>query len=138
MIAPGDQVLAAFSPLVPIIGTRSIYVLTSNYTLLSVTSISTPHVAGVIVLLKVVHPQWSPATIRSAMMTIADTIDNNGTTLRNQKTDLPVTPLDYGEGHVNPNKALNPGLIYNIDWQGYVDFLCDFSYNDTEMRAILR
>ncbi|KAE8659119.1 UDP-glucuronate:xylan alpha-glucuronosyltransferase 2-like [Hibiscus syriacus] len=51
---------------------------------------------------------------------------------------LPGTPLDYGAGHISPNKAMDPGLIYDIDWQGYVDFLCGLGYNDTEMKAILR
>ncbi|XVE70105.1 hypothetical protein DITRI_Ditri10aG0044800 [Diplodiscus trichospermus] len=138
IIAPGDQVLAAFPPLIPILGTGSSYVLASDYALLSGTSMSAPHVAGVAALLKAVHPEWSPAAIRSALMTTADTIDNNGTTLTNQVTGLPGTPLDFGAGHINPNKAMNPGLIYDIDWQGYVDFLCGFGYNDTQMRAILR
>ncbi|XWS21213.1 hypothetical protein CRYUN_Cryun30bG0036200 [Craigia yunnanensis] len=138
IIAPGDQVLAAFSPLREIIGTGSNYALTSDYALLPGTSMSAPHVAGVAALLKAVHPEWSPAAIRSALMTTADTIDNNGTTLTNQVTDLPGTPLDYGAGHINPNKTMNPGLIYDIDWQGYVDFLCSLGYNDKEMRAILR
>ncbi|KAE8658829.1 hypothetical protein F3Y22_tig00116968pilonHSYRG00037 [Hibiscus syriacus] len=44
----------------------------------------------------------------------------------------------YGAGHINPNKAMDPGLIYDIDWQGYVDFLCGLGYNDTEMKDILR
>ncbi|XWS14722.1 hypothetical protein CRYUN_Cryun35bG0033100 [Craigia yunnanensis] len=137
IIAPGVQVLAAFPPLIPV-GQIGNYELASDYALLSGTSMSAPHVAGVAALLKAVHPEWSPAAIRSALMTTADTIDNNGTTLTNEVTDLPGTPLDYGAGHINPNKAMNPGLIYDIDWQGYVDFLCGLGYNDAEMRSILR
>ncbi|XVF64063.1 hypothetical protein PTKIN_Ptkin09bG0137000 [Pterospermum kingtungense] len=33
---------------------------------------------------------------------------------------------------------MNPGLIYDIEWQGYVDFIYNLGYNVTEMRAILR
>ncbi|KAK6278257.1 hypothetical protein POUND7_018580 [Theobroma cacao] len=137
IIAPGVQVLAAFPPLIPV-GEIGNYPVASDYALLSGTSMSAPHVAGVTALLKAVHPEWSPAAIRSALMTTADTIDNNGTTLTNELTNLPGTPLEFGAGHINPNKAMSPGLIYDIDWQGYVDFLCGLGYNDAEMRAILR
>ncbi|KAL4335967.1 hypothetical protein GQ457_07G025400 [Hibiscus cannabinus] len=137
IIAPGFDVLAAYPP------TKRVqpfdnYDLGSDYALLSGTSMSTPHVAGVTALLKAVHPEWSPAAIRSALMTTAYTTDNNGTTLTDQATNLPATPLDYGAGHINPNKAMDPGLIYDIDWQGYVDFLCGLGYNDSKMKAILR
>ncbi|KAA3459505.1 subtilisin-like protease SBT1.6 [Gossypium australe] len=137
IIAPGVQVLAAFPPLIPIEGMGN-YGVATDYALLSGTSMAAPHVAGVTALLKAIHPEWSPAAIRSALMTTANTIDNNRTTLTNQYTNLPGTPLDYGAGHINPNKAMDPGLIYDIDWQGYVDFLCGLGYDDAEMRAILR
>ncbi|KAK8585014.1 hypothetical protein V6N13_138956 [Hibiscus sabdariffa] len=137
IIAPGVDVLAAIPPTIPVQDFDN-YFLASDYALYSGTSMSAPHVAGVAALLKAVHPEWSPAAIRSALMTTAYTFDNNGTTLTDQTTNLPGTPLDYGAGHINPNKAMDPGLIYDIDWQGYVDFLCGLGYNDTEMKAILR
>ncbi|KAK8646617.1 hypothetical protein V6N13_120397 [Hibiscus sabdariffa] len=137
IIAPGVDVLAAYPPTKRVQPFEN-YDLASDYALLSGTSMSAPHVAGVTVLLKAVHPEWSPAAIRSALMTTAYTTDNNGTTLTDQATNLPATPLDYGAGHINPNKAMDPGLIYDIDWQGYVDFLCGLGYNDSEMKAILR
>ncbi|TYI18021.1 hypothetical protein ES332_A07G062000v1 [Gossypium tomentosum] len=137
IIAPGVQVLAAFPPLIPIEGMGN-YEVATDYALLSGTSMAAPHVAGVTALLKAIHPEWSPAAIRLALMTTANTIDNNRTTLTNQYTNLPGTPLDYGAGHINPNKAMDPGLMYDIDWQGYVDFLCGLGYDDAEMRAILR
>ncbi|KAK6256577.1 hypothetical protein QUC31_000036 [Theobroma cacao] len=85
-----------------------------------------------------VLPTSSGALIKKYAIGAADTIDNNGTTLTNELTNLPGTPLEFGAGHINPNKAMSPGLIYDIDWQGYVDFLCGLGYNDAEMRAILR
>lgn len=59
--APGVNILAAYSPL------RS-YV-DGGYAVKSGTSLSTPHVSGIVALLKVMHPSWSPAAIRSALVT---------------------------------------------------------------------
>ncbi|KAK6256574.1 hypothetical protein QUC31_000033 [Theobroma cacao] len=137
IIAPGVDVLAAVAPNRPFTETGN-YKFVTDYALYSGTSMAAPHVAGVAALLKAVHPEWSPAAIRSAMMTTAYTNNNNGTALTNQFLDLPGTPLDYGAGHINPNKAMDPGLIYDIEFQDYIDFLCNLSYNDAQMKAVLR
>ncbi|KAE8683333.1 putative Subtilisin-like serine protease 2 [Hibiscus syriacus] len=132
--APDADVLAAVPPFPKIrIGD---YTLVTDYTFNSGTSMSTSHVAGVAALLKAADPNWSTAAIRSALMTTAYTI-NNGATLTNQLYVGPATPLDYGVGHINPNKALDPGLIYDMDTQDYINFLCGLGYNDTEMSAVL-
>lgn len=46
---------------------------------------------------------------------------------------LPATPFDYGSGHINPNKAMDPGLIYDITVEGYLDFLCSIGYDSSKM-----
>ncbi|KAK8681614.1 hypothetical protein V6N13_054016 [Hibiscus sabdariffa] len=136
VIAPGVNVLVAFPPIPKIrIGD---YALVTDYALYSGTSMATPHVAGVAALLKASSNNWSPAAIRSALMTTAYTINNNGTTLTNQYYVSPATPLDYGAVHINPNKALDPRLIYDLDTQDYINFLCGLGYKVTEMRAVLR
>ncbi|GLJ40055.1 hypothetical protein SUGI_0820170 [Cryptomeria japonica] len=45
---------------------------------------------------------------------IADQVYNGSTT----------TPFDIGASHVDPEKAIDPGLIYNISWEEYTNYLC--------------
>lgn len=41
----------------------------SPFITLSGTSMSTPHVSGIVGIIKSLHPDWSPAAIKSAIMT---------------------------------------------------------------------
>ncbi|TXG52436.1 hypothetical protein EZV62_021605 [Acer yangbiense] len=84
-----------------------------------------------------VHKDWSPAAVRSAIMTTAYTIDNTGTILKDENTGLPATPLEFGAGHINPNKAMDPGLIYDINFQDYTEFLCGIGYDEKQMKIVL-
>jgi hypothetical protein len=45
------------------------------------------------------------------------------------------TPFSYGAGHVFPNRALDPGLVYDMSIVDYLDFLCALGYNATAMRT---
>ncbi|XP_031267277.1 subtilisin-like protease SBT3 [Pistacia vera] len=137
ILAPGVDVLAAVAPNVPYTEVGN-YDLVTDYALYSGTSMAAPHVAGVGALLKAVHPEWSPAAIRSAIMTSAYTIDNTGAILKNEMAGFPATPIDFGAGHINPNKAMDPGLIYDLNFQDYVEFLCGLGYNDKQMKTVLR
>ena len=78
---------------------------------------SGPHIAGLGALSIDAHPDWSPMMLKSALMTTASTKTNQG-------NDIPGGPFAYGAGHVVPNSAVDPGLVYDagfIDWLG---FLC--------------
>jgi subtilisin family serine protease len=82
------------------------------------TSMSSPHVAGLAALIKQAHPTWSPAAIKSALMTSGYTTLNDGQPgLANG-----LLPWAQGAGHVAPNRATDPGLVYDsgiTDWTRY-------------------
>ncbi|KAL8159953.1 hypothetical protein V2J09_001490 [Rumex salicifolius] len=80
------------------------------YITMSGTSMSCPHVSGVVGLLKTLYPHWSPAAVRSALMT---------------------------SGHIQPNRAMNPGLIYDLSTDDYLHFLCSIGYNQTLLEPFL-
>lgn len=64
--APGVNIIAAYTEALD--PTKPDQTITP-YTALSGTSMSCPHVAGVVGLLKALHPNWSPAAIKSAIIT---------------------------------------------------------------------
>ncbi|KAK8568066.1 hypothetical protein V6N12_006633 [Hibiscus sabdariffa] len=47
-------------------------------------------------------------------------------------------PFDYGGGHVDPNKVLDPGLIYDIKTSDYVCFLYAMGYNSSSIRLMTK
>lgn len=44
-------------------------------------------------------------------------------------TRKPADAFDIGGGHVNPNRAAKPGLIYNMSMDSYIQFLCSMGYS---------
>ncbi|KAL4183584.1 hypothetical protein AMTRI_Chr11g98980 [Amborella trichopoda] len=137
VVAPGVNVLAAWMPNREAAVAGSDY-LVSDYRLLSGTSMSSPHVVGVAALLRAVHPGWSVAAIRSALMTTAYTTDNTHGPILDMTTGVAGNPLDYGSGHIDPNKAMDPGLIYDLSVQDYIDFVCSLNYTQEQVRTITR
>ncbi len=84
------------------------------------TSMASPHVAGVAALLKQAHPDWSPAAIKSALMTTAYA------TLNDSLSGLQAGTLPFGQGagHINPNRAVEPGLVYDTSAADWVRYEC--------------
>ncbi|KAL7128522.1 hypothetical protein ABFS83_13G001500 [Erythranthe nasuta] len=113
---------------------------TTKYLFISGTSMSTPHVAGVVALLKSIHPQWSPSAIRSALMTTASTVDNTNKPMLEESSLVEATPFSYGAGHIRPELAVDPGLVYDLSARDYDNFLCatTTSYNQTLIKKLIQ
>jgi subtilisin family serine protease len=112
LMAPGQDILAAVAP--P--GNGGL-----DFSLYSGTSMSTPHVAGLAALLKDLHSDWSPMMIKSALMSTGYDVLDGGTPAPNTN---PVLIFRQGAGHVQPNSAADPGLVYNAGFNDWLAFLC--------------
>ncbi|URD98485.1 Peptidase inhibitor I9 [Musa troglodytarum] len=106
----------------------------SNFTVLSGTSMACPHASGIAALVRSTHPSWSPAAIRSAMMTTADVVDHLGKPIMDG--DEPAGVFSVGAGHVNPARAVDPGLVYDVQPEDYIAHLCSLGYNQAEIFTI--
>lgn len=137
LIAPGVNILAAWTEAVGPTGLDS-DTRKSEFNILSGTSMACPHVSGAAALLKSAHPDWSPAVIRSAMMTTASLTDNSMNPMMDEASKKAATPYDYGAGHLNLDLAMDPGLVYELTNDDYVSFLCAIEYGPKTIQVITR
>ncbi|BAT91046.1 hypothetical protein LR48_Vigan08g183300 [Vigna angularis] len=137
LIAPGVNIIAAWTDAVGPTGLDS-DTRRTEFNILSGTSMACPHVSGAAALLKSAHPDWSPAAIRSAMMTTATVFDNRNRIMTDEATGNSSTPYDFGAGHLNLGRALDPGLVYDITNNDYVNFLCGIGYGPKVIQVITR
>ncbi|KAI4295353.1 hypothetical protein L6164_035407 [Bauhinia variegata] len=121
--APGVNILAAWTETDGPTRMSSIDFRVVKYNIFSGTSMSCPHVSAAAALLKAIHPTWSSAAIRSALMTTAGTINNMGKPLTDENGS-PATPFAYGSGHFDPQKAADPGLVYDASYNDYLVYTC--------------
>jgi len=101
IIAPGQDILAAVAP--P--GNHG-----RDFDIYSGTSMSSPHITAIGALMHQAHPDWTPMMIKSALMTSAY-----------QSNDY--DQFSWGAGHVNPNKAVDPGLVFDSNLDDWLAFL---------------
>ncbi|GJN11232.1 hypothetical protein PR202_ga29406 [Eleusine coracana subsp. coracana] len=149
VVAPGVNILAAWSGDASLSGQEEFDDgRRVEFNIISGTSMATPHVAGVAALIRKKQPSWTPAMIRSAIMTTAGTLDTTGrdildngatppTSGRRDGGDRVATPLAAGAGHVRPDLALDPGLVYDAGERDYVDFLCTLNYTAEQVRMFM-
>ncbi|MFU8873868.1 S8 family serine peptidase [Micromonospora sp. SL4-19] len=102
--APGVQILAGQTPTPEDItgGPAGEY-----FQAIAGTSMSGPHIAGSGILMKALHPDWTPGQIKSALMTTAKT------GVLKEDLTTPADPFDYGSGRVDLTKSGTPGLTFD-------------------------
>ncbi|XP_061360586.1 subtilisin-like protease SBT3.18 [Gastrolobium bilobum] len=134
--APGVNILAAWPPETPPSSSssdgRSV-----RWNFQSGTSMACPHVAGVAALIKSAHPNWSPAAIRSALMTTANTLDTTMDSILAGGSMKVADNFDMGAGNLDPTKAVDPGLVYDIKSTDYIIFLCNMGFTREKINKII-
>lgn len=123
IVGPGVNVMAAWHE--PIV--------VPSFKMMSGTSMSCPHLSGIVALLKNAHPDWSPSMIKSALMTTTDVAYFDGTPLVDDWDLGTASFAVMGAGHVNPLRSNNPGLVYDIQHQDYISYLCAIGYTDRQV-----
>uniref|UniRef100_A0A7N0TQ85 Cucumisin n=1 Tax=Kalanchoe fedtschenkoi TaxID=63787 RepID=A0A7N0TQ85_KALFE len=124
--APGVDILAAWSGAAPFTRVEGDNRLVT-YNIISGTSMACPHASAVAAYVKSFHPTWSPAAIKSAMMTTAVPMS---------AVSSAQAEFAYGSGHINPVEAIDPGLVYDAGPADYVNFLCTQNYTTERLRAV--
>jgi hypothetical protein len=112
LTAPGVDILGGNTP-EPANGVRG-----ELFQYLSGTSQAAPQVTAIAALLKEAHPDMTPGQLKSALMTTA----YQGVTEADGET--PARPFDMGAGHVDANRAIDPGLVYDTGFLDHAAYLC--------------
>ncbi|KAM7491306.1 hypothetical protein LguiA_034227 [Lonicera macranthoides] len=131
IIGPGRNILAAWPFSVDGTTTRA------TFNIISGTSMACPHLSGIAALLKRRHPNWSPAAIKSAIMTTANVSNVDGNPIADE-TKKTANWYALGAGHVIPSRAYDPGLVYDIQPNDYIPYLCGLGYTNQQVSKIIR
>ncbi|KAL0774359.1 hypothetical protein Bca101_039510 [Brassica carinata] len=130
VMAPGVLILAALPP------PKTAKPSTPEFGLRSGTSMSCPHVGGAAAFVKAHRPSWTPSMIKSALMTTAMTYDNMRRLVTNT-SGLTSTPHETGAGEISPQRAIDPGLVFETTTQDYLQFLCYYGYSQKTISKTL-
>ena len=110
--APGVQILAGHTPVPESIteGPPG-----EEFQAIAGTSMSAPHVAGAAILVRAVHPFWTPGQVKSALMT------SSKTTVVKEDTTTPADPFDMGAGRIDVAAAIAAPLTFDETAAHYYD-----------------
>lgn len=111
LTAPGVQILAGGTPASD---NATSQVTGELFMAIQGTSMASPHVAGAAALLRQLRPTWTPAQIKSALMTTAKT------DVRLEDGRTPGSPFDRGSGRIDLKRAANAGLLFDETAANYV------------------
>ncbi|KAK8947831.1 Subtilisin-like protease SDD1 [Platanthera guangdongensis] len=68
-------------------------------------------------------------------MTTADVVDNQRNLIMDEKPKR-VDLFAWGADHVNPEKASDPDMMYDITGDDFIQYLCGLSYSDENICII--
>ncbi|BDF96225.1 S8 family serine peptidase [Pseudoalteromonas sp. KAN5] len=111
--APGVDIYAANADEQPFTN----YPSASDWTMMSGTSMATPHVAGAMTLLASIHPEWTPAQLQSALMMTAKPV----TIALATGIRAPYYTFMGGAGAIDVASAAQAGLIMDESIDNYID-----------------
>ncbi|WP_227423308.1 S8 family serine peptidase [Pengzhenrongella sicca] len=119
--APGVQILAGDTPVSESVvsGPPGEY-----FQAIAGTSMSSPQVAGAAVLIKAVHPTWTPGQIKSALMTTSIT------DVLKEDTVTPADPFDMGAGRIDVGNSIGAVLTFDETADRY------FALGDDPVNAV--
>ncbi|WP_144210723.1 S8 family serine peptidase [Shewanella donghaensis] len=104
--APGVNIFAAWNdenPLNPQADTR-------NFSTISGTSMASPHIAGIMTLVRQANPSWTASEVQSALQMTADSQAIKATHPYDLKVEV-AGPYRAGHGLANVGRSINAGLI---------------------------
>ncbi|XP_031378323.1 subtilisin-like protease SBT1.8 [Punica granatum] len=123
VIAPGVDIVSAWTNDAP--PTKSPFDKRRvQFNIESGTSMSCPHVSGLAALLRAAHPEWSTSAIKRP--------------ITDGKDSSVADPWTLGSGHVDPQEALSPGLVYNLTRDDYMAFICGLNYTIEQVQLVVR
>lgn len=105
IVAPGTDIYSAYSDDQPF----TLYASPTEFNMISGTSMSSPHIAGILALIKQAHPDWSPSEVMSALQLTASS----------EFSPVATNPWQIGSGLAQADKAIHSGLVMNVPVEHY-------------------